>query len=178
MMGYFPMCVDLTGRRVILIGSGPQVRDKAEKLRSFGAELVFSDSLEPEVLTADVAFVVAGDQTPADAAAVSALCRARGIPVNVVDDPRDSTFFFPALICRGDLTVSVSTGGTVPAAGAAICRRIGAALPDDTEEILNWLHELRGELYATLPKEQARRILRNAAEQAFAPGRRPEKENG
>lgn len=163
-MGYFPMCVDLRGKRVLLVGSGPQIRDKAEKLAPFGAELIRLASLEPEHLTDDVAFVVAGDLDEESLAGISERCRSRRIPVNVVDDPSKSDYFFPALTVRGDVTVSVSTRGKVPAAAACLSARIEASLPEEVGAILDQLQELRQELYAVYPKEEARRMLRAAAE--------------
>lgn len=170
-MGYFPLCMDIHHQKVILVGAGPQTDDKMAKLRPFGAKLVRQDVLEPEDLTDEVAFVVAGDLADEEAARISALCRAHRVPVNVVDRPALCTFFFPAVISRGDLTVSVSTGGQVPGAAAVLRERIEAALPDETEAILDWLWQLRGRLYASMPKEKARTALRDAAERAFCLGR-------
>lgn len=170
-MGYFPLCMDIRGRKVILVGEGPQIDDKMERLCPFDARLVRQDRLEPEDLTGDVAFVVAGDLDMAEAERVSALCRKNGIPVNVVDRPGLCTFFFPALITRGDLTVSVSTGGRTPGAAAMLRRRVAEILPDETEEILDWLASLRPRLYAALPKAEAGAVLREAASRAFSVGR-------
>lgn len=169
-MGYFPMCVDLSGRTVLLVGSGPRIADKRRKLEPFGAKLLRTDRLAAENLTEDVAFVVVGDTDPAEAARISGLCRGRGIPVNVVDQPDLCSFFFPALITRGPLTVSVSTGGQAPGAAGHLARRIDAQLPDRTEEILDWLHVLRAALYEQLPAENARRALYAITREAFDRG--------
>lgn len=170
-MGYFPLCMDIRGRKVILVGNGPQIDDKMEKLRPFDARLVRQYRLEPEDLAGDVAFVVAGDLDTAEGERVSALCRSSGIPVNVVDRPGLCTFFFPALITRGDLTVSVSTGGRTPGTAALLRQRVEDALPDETDEILDWLASLRLRLYAALPQAEAGAALRNAASRAFYVGR-------
>lgn len=166
-MAYFPICVDLKGKRVLLVGSGPQIQDKMEKLRPFGAELISHSALKPEDLTEDVAFVVAGDLDEDALVEISRLCRSRRIPVNVVDDPSKSTFFFPALTVRGDLTVSVSTGGKVPGAAACISARIRENLPDDAGEILDSLQALREKLYSVYPKDEARRMLLEAVRKTF-----------
>lgn len=170
-MGYFPLCVDIGDKKVLLMGDGPQIRDKMEKLTPFGAELLRCPCLKPEDLTDAVAFVVAGDLNPAESERVSSLCRAHGVPVNVVDQPALCTFFFPAIIARGDLTVSVSTGGRAPGASALIRQRIGELLPDETEAILDWIEDLRERLHATLSKANARVVLREATRLAFDMGR-------
>lgn len=166
-MAYFPLCVDLKGKRILLIGSGPQIQDKMEKLRPFGGELISLSALKPEELTEDVAFVVAGDLDADALTEISRLCRSRRVPLNVVDDPEKSSFFFPALTVRGDLTVSVSTGGKVPAAAGCISARIRETLPDDAGERLDQLYALREALYAAHPKDDARRLLMEAVKKAF-----------
>ena len=41
--------------------------------------------------------------------------RAKGIPVNIVDDPQKCDFILPSLVERGDLTIACGTGGNSPA---------------------------------------------------------------
>lgn len=94
-MGYFPMCVDLTGKRVLLVGEGKQIRDKMEKLRSFQAQLVALQSLSAEDLCPRPALVIVGDIERVRARAIAAMCVEADVPVNVVDVPELCTFFFP-----------------------------------------------------------------------------------
>jgi siroheme synthase-like protein len=61
---------------------------------------------------------------------IGALARARRIPVVVCDAQDESTFFSPAVLRDGDLTVAVSTGGAAPGLARDLCARIGAALGD------------------------------------------------
>lgn len=166
-MAYFPMCVDLREKRILLVGQGTQIAEKAEKLAPFGGDLCRLDTLTEMDLTENVAMVVIGDTPELLAEQYSHLCQKHRIPVNVVDVPRLCTFFFPAIINRGDLTVSISTGGGVPAAGAFLKRRIEWCLPEDLEDILQELHQLRQELYRQYPREAARDLLCAAVEQAL-----------
>ncbi|MBQ8586090.1 MAG: bifunctional precorrin-2 dehydrogenase/sirohydrochlorin ferrochelatase [Butyricicoccus sp.] len=182
MMGYFPLCVDLCGADVILIGEGAAARSKLEILLSFGAEVwLFSDSLadwanHPQIrlqthsfeardLETRPALVVAADT--ADAEWISGLCRDRGIPVNVVDVPSLCTFYFPSLINRGDLTVAVSTGGKSPAAAVYLRRKFEEQIPAHTEEILDWAQELRQMLRREHPEADRKRVMRQAVAQAM-----------
>lgn len=170
-MGYFPMCVDLNGKTVLLIGNGKQTADREQKLRPFGAALRRVENLTAADLTGDVAFVAVGDTDAAEAERISALCVDAGIPVNVADKPELCTFIFPAVVCRGDLTVSVSTGGKSPGAAAYLSKQIAGQLPCRTEEILDWLGGIRRELYMQYPRETARQILSRITRKAFALGR-------
>lgn len=170
-MGYFPLCIDISGKTVLLVGHGPQTRDKAEKLRPFSPRLVCRDTLSEEDLTPPPAFLVAGDLPFAEAERVSLLCKERRIPVNVVDLPELCTFSFSAMITAGDLTVSVSTGGKNPVAAALLRRRLESCIPDRTEEILLWLSDLRQELRKTLPKETYPAVFRQITLSAFEENR-------
>lgn len=142
-MAYFPMCVDLTGRPVLLVGSGPQIRDKAQKLRPFGCALRYVEKLGEEMLTPRPAMVIVGDVCEERAAQYAHLCAEKNIPVNVVDKPALCSFAFPALTVDGDLTVAVSTGGKSPAASACIARMLRQHLPSQAGEIVGWLSGLR-----------------------------------
>ena len=170
-MSYFPMCIDLEGATVLLVGCGPQIRDKEEKLLPFGPVVHHLSDLSPSDLLCRPALVIAGDLPKADKERISALCRQERIPVNVVDEPELCTFFFPSLIKRGDLTVSVSTGGKSPAAAAWLRRQMEAAIPDNTAEILLWLHGLRQELAGSCEPSVRGAILRQAAALAFRENR-------
>lgn len=170
-MGYFPMCVDLNGKTVLLVGNGKQIAQKEEKLRQFGAVLRKLEYLTEADLTENTAFVTVGDTDAAEAERISSRCILRGIPVNVVDMPALSTFTFPATIVKGDLTVSISTGGKAPGGAAYLAKQIDQQLPDRTGEILDWLQEIRQKLYTLYSKEAARLLLSRVTELAFALGR-------
>ena len=161
------MCMDLAGKRILLVGQGCQIAEKVEKLRPFGGVLCHLETLTASDLTDDVAMVVIGDTPQPLAEQYSDLCKSHRVPVNVVDLPRLCTFCFPSIITRGNLTVSISTGGTVPAAGVYWKRRIEEQLPADTGEILSSLQHLRQSLYQQYPKDTARQMLLNAMEEAF-----------
>ena len=159
-MSDFPMCVNLYDKPVFCIGSGPQIQDKLEKLVGFGAKIRLLKHLTEEDLSEHPALVIAGDLKEEEAEQISLLCREHNIPVNVVDVTRLCTFFFPALIKKGELTVSVSTGGSSPMAAGVLRRQIEESIPDNTEDILQWLGERR-----ELLKEKG--ILKKATEQAL-----------
>ena len=72
---------------------------------------------------------VAATDDAAVNAAVSAAARARGIAINVVDDPDLSTFIFPAIIDRSPLIVAVSSAGHAPVLARRVREQIEALLP-------------------------------------------------
>jgi len=170
-MSCFPMCVELAGKRMILVGKGPQTEKKRETLLPFGAEIYWVDMLTAEDLEPRPAFVVVGDLTDEQARHCSALCMERGIPVNVVDQPQLCSFFFPALIHRGELCVAVSTGGKSPAAAAWLRGEVEALLPEETEQILDWLAHIRQTLRASCSGTEYRPALKELTARAFGLGR-------
>lgn len=81
---------------------------------------------------------------------ISALSRERGILVNVVDVPELCTFFVPAVIRRGDLLLTVSTGGHGPGFSRKIRQMLETTIGEEYEAYLDIVAEcrLRGrELY-------------------------------
>ena len=77
---------------------------------------------------------------------ISLECKKQNKPVNVVDDREKCTFFFPALVKRGALTVAVGTDGKSPVAASYTRKKIEKLLPENMGEILELLGCLREEI--------------------------------
>ena len=129
MSAFFPMFVDLSGARCIVIGAGAVGRRKAAALESFGAEVDLLDSAEG----VDFSRYRLAITATADAAtnhAVADACRRASVPVNVVDDASSSDFVFGAIARKGSVTAAVSTGGKSPVAAQWLRDRIAPLLTD------------------------------------------------
>lgn len=72
--------------------------------------------------------------------------RARGILVNSADDPQRCDFFLPARVRRGDLLVTVSTGGQSPAMASWLKRRLDGELSAEVEQMFLLVAEVRQEI--------------------------------
>lgn len=166
-MSYFPMCIQLAGERVLLVGNGRQIQEKIDKLGPFGALIEQLNGLTEADLEPRPMMVVIGDLAREEAEKYCSLCRKCHIPVNVVDQPALCTFFFPSLISRGDLTISVSTGGKSPGTAAFLRQQIEQQLPDQTDEILESLYSLRQRLKVSVAGGLARQRMKAATELAF-----------
>ena len=182
-MGWFPFFIQLEGARGLLVGGGRVALRKAEKLLPFGAQLtVVAPCICPPLaalpgltlcrrafadsdLSPAPDFVIATTGDRALDRRIAALCRARRILVNVVDDPAACGFYFPALVQRGRLCIGISTGGASPTAAAWLRQKIEALLPPGFAGILDRLAARREAVKAEGGSE-AKRAER--LQQAFA----------
>ena len=132
---HFPLFIDLESKPCLVVGAGKVAARKVGTLRAFGAEVT---TVAPEVCgrgfaDSDVegmALVVAATDDRALNRRVADLCKARGIPVNAVDDPENCTFIFPAIVRKGPVVAAVSSGGACPVAAKMVRDRIERELDD------------------------------------------------
>ncbi len=188
-MSGFPIFVELAGRTVLVVGGGAVARHKVEVLRPFGPRLlVIAPEIQPELLEipgvqfrshafcpedldCDPVFAVAATDDLAVNRRVAAACRARNIPVNIVDADNGGDFPFPALVKRGNLTVGVSTGGASPRAAGYFRQRIEEILPEKTPELLEYLRKSREEIKGEVPEPEVRtKFIRAVADAALQKG--------
>ena len=168
---HFPMFVELEAKPCLVVGGGEIAVRKAAVLRSFGAEVTV---VAPEMNGRDARWVRRGfedrdveGQTLVVAATddaalnrhVSELCKARGIPVNVVDDPKNCTFVFPAIFRKGPIVAAVSSGGASPVAAKLVRDRIGRLVPDEFAAAVADQGARREELKRKYPDPQERKRI-------------------
>lgn len=129
----------LTGRRALVVGTGPACDERASRLRAAGAEveLVAADDYRTD-MCGDVFLVVAQTGDPARDRRVAEDARAAGTLAYAHDQPAVSDFAFPAEVRRGPLTIAVSTDGVAP----ALARRVREELERLVTEVGPALDEL------------------------------------
>lgn len=69
-----------------------------------------------------------------------------GIFINAVDDPANSSFIVPSFVKRGDFIMAVSTSGASPSMAARLRRSLQKNIPENIEEVLLALREVRSML--------------------------------
>ena len=166
-MGYFPVYLDLRGRRCVVIGEDDEAQMKAGALVEAGAEVTvicpedrlrFTEMAERGDITLRTRDYQPGDLNGAFLA-ISATTHDRPLSesirdeaerekclLNVVDITDLCTWIYPALVRRGDATVAISTNGRSPAMASFLRREIDNALPDGYGMLLDVLAEIREEL--------------------------------
>ena len=136
MPGYYPVFLDVRGRRCVVIGGGEMGEEKATRLLEYDADVtVISPDLteglrgladdgaiswtqrgyEPGDL--EGAFIAIVSDTSDDSVNRQAYdeARSRNVPLNVVDVPDLCTWIAPAVARQGDVILAASTGGASPA---------------------------------------------------------------
>ena len=143
-MNRFPLFIDLTGKRAVVIGGGTVGLRRAEVLAYFGARVtVISPALAHPVENLshlsrpyqagdlrDAFLVVAAADDSAVNTAAEEEARRLGILFNRSDDPSRCDFFFPA-VCLGDgLVAGVVGDGSDHRKTAEAARRIRRTLEE------------------------------------------------
>jgi siroheme synthase-like protein len=96
----------------------------------------------PEDLAGAVLVIAATDRRELNAR-IARDAEAAGIPVNVADDPGLCTFFFPALVKRGELVAGISSSGSCPRLTARLREELEKSWPQSLGESLERLKEER-----------------------------------
>jgi len=153
----YPVFLDLTGRRAVVIGSLALRERKDVALRDAGAvvEVFANGAWTPSDL--DGAFIVVAssdDATERDAIADAA--RERGALVNVMDDVPNCDFAAPAIVRRGDLAIAIGTGGRSPAIARKVREELEERYGPEWGEVLEIVGEVRAETVAELPDLRVR----------------------
>lgn len=174
-MSYFPMMINLEGRKVLVVGGGREGTGKAEILRCFGADIavispVVSDKIrtlantlserrfeDSDIMNQDYALVVAATDDPNTNRRISELCKEKKIPVNVVDNPPLCTFIFPAIVKDREVVCAVSSGGKSPYIAQYIKGLIRGVLPQNIGEINDRMGEIRTRAKKEIPDPAKRR---------------------
>ena len=159
----FPLVLELTDRRVVVIGAGNVGVHKAAQLLECGARVtMISEHLfapVPEgleellvrpyqhgdlsgafLVVAATANVEVSDEIVREAHELNLL-------INVVDDLARSNFFFTAVHRDGDVVVSVSTGGASPALAQWVRATAARVLPTDLARVARQLRDERRALH-------------------------------
>jgi siroheme synthase-like protein len=161
---HYVACLDLTGRRCVVIGSSDQ---KVEALRACGADVVVAETYEPSLLD-NAWLVVVVDRAQGEQVARAA--SSRRIFCNVEDVPELCTFILPALHRRGPITLAVSTSGASPVLAQWLRDRFAAQVGPEHEELARELRSLRPWVKRTFATYAERRdFFRDRVVEALGP---------
>lgn len=163
---YYPVFLNISGRRCIVVGGGQVARRKVGTLLEHGANItVISPELCPELdqlaengeievrqqgyREGDLAgafVVIAATDDGAINQLVVREARERGILINVVDDADNSDFIAPSVVRRGDITIAISTAGRSPALARKLRTKVEEDFSDEYASLVNLVGEVRTEV--------------------------------
>jgi uroporphyrin-III C-methyltransferase/precorrin-2 dehydrogenase/sirohydrochlorin ferrochelatase len=161
----YPVTLDLSGRRCVLLGGGAIAVQKMSALVDAAAKVVviadnINDELRDTASRGDVSFVerpyTEGDLDGAFlaiAATDDSLVNARafreaeekGVLFNAVDDIEHCHFAAPATVKRNDFMLAISTNGKAPALAKRIRKRLTHQFGEEYGELVDLLGEVRTE---------------------------------
>jgi len=176
---YYPVLLDLRGRRAVVAGGGPIAEGKVVPLVDGGAAVtVVAPDLTPGLAALaregrlthvarpyapgdldDAYLAIAATDDPEVNHAVHAEAEAKGVLINVVDDPPYCGFILPSILRRGDLVVAVSTSGNAPALAVRVRERLERELGDEYARFLALAGSIRTPLAERYPDFQIRKRL-------------------
>ncbi len=162
-IAYYPVFLNISHRRCIVVGGGRVALGKARALLEHGADVtVISPDLchalaelagsgEISALTREYqagdlknAFVaIAATDNSGVNRRVVAEAHRRAVLVNVVDDAENSDFIVPSYLRRGEITIAVSTNGKSPALARKIRLRLEREMGDEYALLANLIGEVR-----------------------------------
>jgi precorrin-2 dehydrogenase/sirohydrochlorin ferrochelatase len=166
MSRFYPILVDLQGKKALVVGGGKVAQRKIETLLEHGAAVqVISKELtavledlrragrikylgdEFSETFVEGAFVVFAATDDASLnRRVSRAAQKRGLLVNAVDQPADCNFIVPSVLSRGDLLIAVSTSGKSPAFARKVRVALEQSFGEEVGLFLNLMGNLRKEV--------------------------------
>lgn len=170
-------CIDLRGRRALVVGAGRIGLEKVEGLLACDAVVkVVATAARQEVMQLAEEGRIELHERPYEAddlddcfLAVAATAdtglnkqvyrdaEERSMLVNVVDVPQLCNFILPAIHRVGPIAVAISTAGASPALAKRMKREAAAAFGPEYAELAFMLDEIRGWAKRVLPTYEDRR---------------------
>jgi siroheme synthase-like protein len=176
---FFPVYLNLKGKRVVVIGGGEVAERKVLALTGTGASITV---ISPEVTTElarlaaaksiewhrrpyapgdckDAILVFSATDNREISRAVWEEAHRAGVLVNTADEPDLCDVIMPAVIRRGDLTVAISTGGASPALAATLREKLSQVLGPEYGQLVELLGRYRQEIQRRFQDERDRKAL-------------------
>ena len=168
----YPVMLELAGRRCVVIGADAVRDGKVEGLLAAGADDVLVVATGPATRLDELGrieglaverrawqtedlnggfLVVAASRDAGERDAIAREARARRALVNVMDDIPNCDWSTPSIVRRGELVVSIATGGASPALAKKLRMHLSEEFGEEWSELLSVLRSVREATMASLP---------------------------
>ncbi len=128
----FPIILDIKKVKIAVLGNGPATKRRMELLEDAGD--IYQKITSPNFDGFDVAFIA--DYSDEESEKYYKLAKRAGCLVNVEDKIAFCDFHVPAIVRRGDLLLTVSTGGKSPGMARAVRKKISEDFGEEWGERL------------------------------------------
>lgn len=165
---YYPVLLDLAGKRCLVVGGGAVGARKARALLSCGARVVMvSPDLCPELAALagqgameartrpfepgdleGMFLVIGATDDEAENQRISREARARNVLVNIADRPEACSFILPSVVRQKDLVIAISTSGKSPAFAKRLRRDLEKQFGPEYGDFLELMGAIREKLLA------------------------------
>lgn len=144
-MAYFPVFIDLTDKKILVVGGGPVALRKIRTLMGFGPEItVIAKSFAEEfsglsgIKMEERVFcdydiegfdmVIAATDDQKLNRRIDRLCGEKKILVNTASGRGENSFYFPAIAANEEFTIGITTSGSNPSRSKAMRKHIEKAI--------------------------------------------------
>jgi uroporphyrin-III C-methyltransferase/precorrin-2 dehydrogenase/sirohydrochlorin ferrochelatase len=163
---YYPVVLDLTRRRCVVLGDNDIAAEKVATLRSIGADVAHLPRgfVRGDFAGAFLAIDASGD--PVSNLDARAEADRERVLLNVVDVTRQCDWIAPAVVRRGPLQIAISTSGESPFLARAVRERIEALVGEEWGPFTQLVGRVRRRLRrsghsAAVQQRVYRRLLRS-----------------
>jgi len=178
--GYYPLLMDISGKNCLVVGGGAVAERKVRMLLRFNAAVkLVSPRITKALLGLEArgrlaverreyresdlngtTLVFAATNLEKVNVRIKADAGKRGIPVNVVDNPRLCDFIVPSIVKKGPIVIAISTSGTLPSLSKKLRMLIAEHVTDDYVRYVGIVGKVRKLLIETeKDSEKRKRIL-------------------
>ena len=161
---FFPVSLNLDGRRCVVIGDDGEAAEKEAALREAGADVVRiydPHRLRDEEL-AGAFFVISTPQDAGLSARLRALADRERFLLCCIDQPRYGFVAMAAIAKAGPVRVAISTTGLAPRVGKVLKNALQRAMDARFTRFVLRLAELREATRATHPRPEDSSLRRRA----------------
>lgn len=177
---FYPINLKLKNIEITVIGGGEVAYRKCKNFLGFGKSVkvvsenfiekfstieskveIINDSYKEKYIKSSFIVVAATNNKEVNKK-IGIYCRNNGKLVNVVDDIELSNYTVPSCVKRGDLLISISTGGNSPSLSSKIKRELENKYDNTYEEYVSLLGEIRKEIIEKIEDISERKNKLNA----------------
>jgi precorrin-2 dehydrogenase/sirohydrochlorin ferrochelatase len=178
-MAKYPIYLELSGRRTVVIGAGTVALRKVQALAeaggrvtvvaehiaanlndaflATGAEIIVS-SYSKNYLVGATLCIAATNDLPLNQRIYND-CQELEILCNVVDQPDLCDFFVPAVVKRGSLQIAISTEGSCPAYAGHIRKKLETMFTDTHGQFVEELEKVRKHIITEIHDSDRRKAI-------------------